>query len=422
MGETLRIVIPYSPRPQFHDFHESLKRFAVGVAHRRAGKTVASINKLIRGALTCERPDPRFAYLAPFFNQAKDVAWEYLKHYSAPVPGVGFNESELRVDFPNGGRVRLYGADNADRLRGIYLDGVVLDEYAQMHPRAWAEIIRPALTDRQGWALFIGTPMGRNAFSEIYEAAKLDPEWMTFCLRASETGLIPAPELEAARKAMSEDQYAQEFECSFDAAIMGSYYGKLIGDAEPRMVRTLYDPALPVTTAWDLGIGDSTAIWFCQQVGNEVRLIDYYENAGEGMGHYAKVILGKPYTYKEHIGPHDAAARLQDEHGRTRVEILHSLGIRMRVLANSSTDDGIEAVRVLLPRCWFDRDKCARGIEALRQYRREYDDKLKTFRSKPLHDWTSHPADAFRYLAVGLRAEREKRPGRPVGAAGGWMG
>lgn len=412
MGErSVRIVIPYSPRPQFREFHSSPKRFAVGVAHRRAGKTVASINKLIRGALTCPRPDPRFAYLAPFFNQAKDVAWEYLKHYSAPIPGVGFNESELRVDYPNGGRVRLYGADNADRLRGIYLDGVVLDEYAQMHPRAWAEIIRPALADRQGWALFIGTPMGRNAFSEVYEAAKTDPEWMTFCLRASETGLIPAPELEAARKAMSEDQYAQEFECSFDAAIAGAYYGKIIASLEvqKRLVSIPWEMRIPVHTAWDLGIGDSTAIWFCQQVGRETRLIDYYEASGVGLDHYAKVLREKPYVYGDHILPHDAEVRELGT-GRSRVETLRSLGINPRVIPAQSVDDGINAVRTLLPTCWFDAVNCARGLEALRQYRREFDDKLKVFKARPLHDWTSHAADAFRYLALGLRPDEESKP------------
>ena len=215
------VVIPYAPRPQFVAFHNRTERYAIGVAHRRAGKTVACINDLIRGALTCKRPNPRFAYLAPLFKQAKSIAWDYLKHYALAVPGTRVNESELRVDFPLGGQVRLHGADNPDALRGIYLDGVVLDEYAQMRAQVWPEVIRPALADRLGWAAFIGSPMGRNAFCDLYEMAKADPAWFVFRLKASETGLIPAQELEAARAAMSADQYAQEFGCALPLSYGG---------------------------------------------------------------------------------------------------------------------------------------------------------------------------------------------------------
>jgi phage terminase large subunit len=214
-------VIPYEPRPQFVAFHARRERFALGVAHRRAGKTVACINDLLRGALTCKRRQPRFAYIAPQIKQAKAVAWDYLKHYALPVPGTRAHESELRVDLPNGGQVRLYGADNPGALRGLYLDGVVLDEYAQMRPVVWPEVIRPALADRFGWAAFIGSPMGRNAFCDLYEAAKVDPAWFVFRLKASETGLIPAAELEDARAAMSADQYAQEFGCALPLSYGG---------------------------------------------------------------------------------------------------------------------------------------------------------------------------------------------------------
>jgi hypothetical protein len=210
----IQAVIPYAPRPQFVAFHGRQQRFALGVAHRRAGKTVACINDLIRGALTCSRPKPRFAYIAPLFKMAKSIAWDYLKHYALAVPGTTAHEAELRVDLPRGGQVRLHGADNPDALRGIYLDGVVLDEYAQMRPQVWPEVIRPALADRLGWAAFIGSPMGRNAFCELYETAKADPSWFVFRLKASETGLIPQDELDAARAAMSGDQYAQEFGCA----------------------------------------------------------------------------------------------------------------------------------------------------------------------------------------------------------------
>lgn len=410
MGEQ-RVVIPYAPRAPFKAFHSRRERWAVIVAHRRAGKTVACINELIRAALTCPHQNPRFAYIAPLLKQAKDVAWTYLKDFTAPIPGRHPNESELRIDLPNGGRVRIYGADNPDALRGLYLDGVILDEYADMDPALWNSAVRPALSDRQGWAVFIGTPKGHNEFYRIWAGddnwpggAQADPEWFALMLKASETGIVPADELALARRDMGEDRYRQEYECSFEAAIQGAYYGREMQQAEEseRILQVPYEPRLRVTTAWDLGIGDSTAIWFVQQSGQEVRLIDYYEAAGVGLDHYAKVLADKPYVYDEHLLPHDAEVKELGT-GRTRVETLQSLGIRPRIVQKIGVDDGINAVRTLLPRCWFDRDKTRRGVEALKQYRREWDDKLKVWRPRPLHDWTSHGADAFRYLAVGLR-------------------
>lgn len=401
MGRIERIVIPYSPRPQFLPFHNRTERFAAIVAHRRAGKTVACVNDLIRAAMTCPLQAPRFAYIAPLYAQAKDIAWSYLKQYTAPIPGVGVNESELRVDLPNGGRVRLYGADNYDRMRGIYLDGVVLDEPADIDPRAYAEVIRPALSDRRGWAAFIGTPKGRNAFWEIYDAATRDDAWFALMLKASETGILPADELADARKSMTEDQYEQEYECSFQAAIVGAYFGTHMSAAEKegRIGRVPYDPSLRVETWWDLGIGDTTPIWFAQRSGREIWLIDYYEASGAGLSHYAKVLQDKPYVYSRHVLPHDVENHELGT-GKTRREVLRGLGIDVDVAPKLDIEDGIEAVRNLLPRCWFDAEKCKRGIEALRQYRREWDEKLKVFKERPLHDWASHPADAFRYGAV----------------------
>jgi hypothetical protein len=335
------------------------------------------------------------------------VAWEHLKRAVAPIPGTLAHESELRVDLPGGARIRLYGADNADRLRGLYFDGVVLDEYAQMNPRVWSEVLRPALADRGGWAIFIGTPMGRNQFCTLYESARREADWFTARFRASETGVIPAEELDAARRTMSAEQYAQEFECSFDAAVAGAYYARAIDLAEQgnRIGRVPHEPKLPVITAWDLGIGDATAIWFAQQVGPEIRLIDYYEASGAGLAHYAKRLAELPYVYDEHLLPPDVAVHELGT-GTSRLETLRSLGIRARVLRPSKIADGIEAARNLIPRCWFDAEKCERGLTALRQYRAEYDDRQKMLRPRPLHDWTSHAADAFRYLAVGLRPLR----------------
>jgi phage terminase large subunit len=400
------LVVDYARRSQFDSFHDCTERFACIVTHRRAGKTVACINDLQRAAIECPRIRPRFAYISPFLKQSKTVAWDYLRSAMAPLRRLGatVHESELRVDYPRGGQVRLYGADNADALRGIYLDGIVLDEYADMDPRVWSEIIRPALADRGGWAVFIGTPKGRNAFFELWRRAQSEADWFTLMLKASDTGLIPASELALARRDLSEEQYAQEFECSFDAAVVGAYYGKLMARAEEerRIAGVPYDPAAPVWTSWDLGIRDATAIWFAQVIGREIRIIDYYEACGVDLGHYVRELGARPYVYAGHIVPHDAQAKELGT-GKSRLEVLESLGLKNLQLAPMHRlEDGINAVRVFLPKCWFDAEKCARGIDALKLYRAEYDDKLQALRPRPLHDWTSHAADAFRYLALTL--------------------
>ena len=416
-----RIVIPYAPREAFRSFHERTSRFSCIVAHRRAGKTVATINDLIKEAITCQKPNPRFAYLAPYYAQAKDVAWGYLKQFTAPIPGATTNESELRVDLPNGGRIRLYGADNYDRLRGIYLDGVVLDEFADMDPRAWSEVVRPALSDRQGWAAFIGTPKGRNAFWEVYERAKASDDWFDLRLKASETNLIPPAELEALRSEMSEDEYAREMETSFEAAVEGSYYARLLTKAEEdgRICGVPADPGLEVHAAFDLGIADSTAIWLAQFVGREVRLIDYIEGNGVALDWYAKQLRERGHTYAPLILPHDAQARELGT-GKSRVEMLEGLGFRTRLAPRLSVEDGIEAVRRLIPRCWIDAKRCEAGVSAVLDYREKIDPKRRVSLG-PLHDWTSHAADALRYLAVAYeepRAPRKLRAERAVS----WMG
>lgn len=401
----------YEPRDQFIPFHTRKQRWAALVCHRRAGKTVACVADLIDSALTCKLPEPRYAYIAPLHVQAKDIAWSYLKRYTATLPNIQYNEAELRVDLPNGGRIRLYGADNYERLRGIYLDGVVLDEYGDMPPAAWSEVIRPALSDRKGSAIFIGTPKGRNHFWEIYDAGTKSQDWYTVILKASETGLIEPQELADARSVMTEDQYEQEFECSFQAALIGAYYGKELKalEAKAQLCSVPYDPALPVFTSWDLGIHDMTSIWFAQEMGSELRFIDYYENSGCGLDHYVKVLKAKDYNYGEHFLPHDSQVQ-ELTTGRTRLEALDSMGLKnVTVVEMQSVEDGINAVRMILPRSWFDAKKCARGVEALRQYQREYDDKLKTFKNKPRHDWASHPADSMRYMALGLPDYKQKR-------------
>jgi len=380
---------------------------------------------LLRRATTCDRLEPRFAYVAPFYAQAKDVAWSYLKRFALCIPGADPNESELRVDFAhNGSRIRLYGADNYDRMRGVYFDGIVLDEYGDMDPNAWSEVIRPALSDRQGWATFIGTPKGRNGFYDIYAGngetgwpgAINSPDWFDLMLKASETGIIPAEELADARQTMTPEQYAQEYECSFDAAIVGSYYGRDLADLDTRkqIGRVPWERSLAVHTSWDLGIDDATAVWFWQVAGREIRVIDYYEANNQGLDATIKAIKEKPYTYGRHYMPHDIDVR-ELISGRSRLDTVKGLGLHdVNVGIRCDPVERINAVRMMLSRCWFDKDNTKRGIEVLKNYRREWDEKRKTFRERPLHDWSSHGADAFGEFAINFNAQVDQS--RPLRA------
>jgi phage terminase large subunit len=405
----------YRPRRAFEAFHKRNTRWGVMVVHRRAGKTVASVADLVMEGLFTKKQDARLAYIAPLFNQAKDIAWLYLKRLTADIPGVEVNESELRVDIPNAGRsssrIRLYGADNPDRLRGLYLDAVIFDEFADMRPSVWGEVVRPMLMDRKGWAVFLGTPKGRNNLFQMYEKALQDEDWFVLRLRASESGLLDPTEIDAARKELTPEQFEQELETSFEAAITGSYWGKELAAAERegRITSVPYEPALPVHTSWDLGIGDSTAIWFWQVNGSEVRVIDHYENHGQALSHYASVLASKPYSYGDDWVPHDARVKELGT-GRTRVETLMSLGRSPKVVPAHKIMDGINAVRLTLPRMWFDKYHCADGLEALRQYQAEFDEKARTFKDSPKHDWTSHTSDAMRYLAIAYREIKAPPP------------
>lgn len=402
---TRRIDLGYEPRRQFVAFHRRKQRWACVVSHVRAGKTVACLMDLVDAALRCKLKDPRFAYVAPYYAQAKDVAWTYLKGFTAPIPGAVAHEQELRVDFPNGGRVRLYGADNYDRMRGIYLDGVVLDEPADMHPAAWPEVIRPRLSDRGGWAAFIGTPKGRNDFFKIREEARANPkEWFHLELRADETGILSKQELADAQKALTPEQYAQEYLCSFNAAIVGAYYGNLMEQLERagRICDLQRIAELPVYTAWDLGMGDSTAIWVFQVVPGGIHVLDHIENHGQPLSWYVAELNSRGWVGGMDWLPQDAKVRSIDT-GRTRVETLTQLGRKPYLVPAHKLEDGINALRLALPKMWFDAERCDAGIECLRQYRADYDEKAKVFRNHPKHDWTSHTADAGRYLAMAYR-------------------
>jgi hypothetical protein len=419
MGEVIEI--PYKPREHQLKVHELLegKRFAVVVAHRRFGKTVAALNHLIREAVLNEKETPRYAYIAPTYGQAKRVAWDYLVKYTTPLGGTN-NISELRVDFW-GRRIQLYGSDNPDSLRGQYFDGVIIDEVGDQNPKIWTDIVRPALTDRKGWCLFIGTPKGHNHFKELRDRAEKEEGWGLLEFKASETGVVDDTELKAARNEMGEDKYRQEFECSFDAAVEGSYYGQIINELEDKkhMQEIPREELSRTFTAWDLGMGDSTSIWVAQLVGTEVRLLDYYENHGVGLDHYVKWIKDNDYLKAEHILPHDVRVRELGT-GKSRMEMLEEAGLEVKISPRMGLDDGIQAVRRLLPRCWFNVPKVQTGLNCLRNYRRDYDEKRKIFFERPLHDWSSHGSDSFRYLALGLD-EGHSTWSKPINQTPKWI-
>ena len=306
--------------------------------------------------------------------------------------------------FLNKARIRLYGAENYDRLRGLYLDGCIIDESGDIDPRAWPEVIRPALSDRKGWATFIGTPKGRNHFFKTHQLARKEEGWFCDELKASETGLIDESELSDAKSTMTDEQYRQEYECSFDAAIVGAYYGKDIEQAvtEDRVCRVPHERSSDTFACWDLGIGDAMSIWVFQQVGREWHWLKYYENTGEGLDHYVNWLKALPYDINELILPHDAEAR-ELQTGKSRVAFLRERGFKCRVVPRHNVDDGINAVRMMLNRSWFDEEGCEQGVECLRMYRAEFSDKLGALKPKPLHDWASHGADSFRCGVMGKR-------------------
>jgi phage terminase large subunit len=407
------IKLKYRPREVFEDFHKRKERWAVLVAHRRCGKTVACINELIVKALLENKKEAQYAYIAPYYAQSKSIAWQYLLKFSEPFR-TNQNQSELWIELFNKSRIRLFGADNPDALRGLYLDGVILDEYADMKPSVWGSVLRPLLSDRLGWAVFIGTPKGHNAFYDVFSNAEKQENWFVRVLRASQTKLIADAELKDAFGSMTPDQYLQEFECSFEAAIVGAYFGKEMRNLtdEGRITNVEYDPLFPCHTAWDLGYSDDTAIFWFQAVHGEIRVLDYHSSNGENIDYYTNLIKSKEreygYKYGTHWLPHDARAKTLSSGGKSVIEqIATKIPIEtLKIVPNLSLQDGIQASRMALQRAWFDT-KCQEGIECLRQYQREYDEDKKVFRDKPRHDWTSHGADAWRYLSIAYREEEK---------------
>jgi len=392
------INLTYQPREAFIPFHNRKARWATLVCHRRAGKTVALVNDLIIGAVECRLPNPQLAYIAPNYQQAKRIAWEYLKHYSAPLIEQT-HESELRVTLKNKAKIYLLGAEKADSLRGMYLDGAVLDEYASIRPSSYTQVIRPALSDRNGWAVFSGTPMGKNHFYDVAKASETNADWFYMMLKASKSGLVPPDELSALKAQMDASDYAQEFECSFDAALRGAIYGTEMERAEQegRIKELALDPNLPLDIVADLGYTDDTVLTFFQKSPGGILIHEVYSNNELDWDHYLDEMDSR--DVRDVYLPHDARAKnLQT--GRSIMEQTIKRGYRPRLVPDHKLRDGIASTRKLLPYTYWNRSLTSGGIEAMKSYRREWDDKLGCYRDRPVHDWSSHIADCIRYLAM----------------------
>lgn len=418
------ITIPYKYKPRSYQlplwkFFETGGRRGVAVWHRRAGKDLLAINLCC--TMMMERPG-LYWHLLPTYNQGRKIVWNgftregrsFLDYFPKSLIK-SKNDTDMRIKMKTGSIYQVVGTDDPDRLVGTNPIGCVFSEYSLQDPKAW-DIIRPILAENDGFALFIYTARGKNHGYDMVRMAEKNPKWFCEVLVAGDKGtkredgtpVLSDEIIEDERAAgMPEELIKQEFYCSFEAPIVGAYYGKqmMIAADSGRITKVPWEPRLKVHTAWDLGIGDSTAIWFVQQHAFENRIIDYYENSGEGLSHYAKIMNeGRrgEYVYGRHYAPHDIEVRELGT-GKSRKQTARELGIRFVTVKKHNISDGIDAVRNLLSSCWFDDNNCTRGIEALRQYRKDWDDQKKCYGDRPLHDWTSHPADAFRTLAAGLK-------------------
>lgn len=432
------IILPYNWDPRryqlplwTHMEGEQENKRAVCVWHRRSGKDVTAINVV---SLKAQERVGLYWHLLPTYKQGRAIVWngftrdgrKFLDHFH-PDLVEAVNTTEMRVTFKNGSQYQVVGTDKIDSLVGTNPIGCIFSEYSLHDPGAW-DLLRPILLENGGWALFIYTARGRNHGHTLVEMARKNPRWFCEILKAGDSGtrredgtpIFSNAQIQEERETgMAEELIQQEYFCSFDAPFVGSYYGTQMLSAEKtgRILEDIpYDSRLPVETWWDLGMDDSTTIWFVQKYGMEVRLIDYYENSGEGLQHYAKVLAGQvtdgehrgAYFYGSHLGPHDIEVRELGT-GKSRREVARDLGIKFTVGKCHEVQDGIETVRTLLPLCYFSQKRCMRGIEALRQYRKEYDENNKVFRNTPLHDWTSHGADAFRTGAMGMKSRPKNK-------------
>lgn len=387
---------------------------AMYVWHRRAGKDLFGLNIIIYFA-TMKTPGT-YWHIFPTYNQGKKAIWsetdiggrKYLD-YIPPELIASKNDQEMKIKFVNGSVYQIVGSDNVDALRGAGIKGAVFSEFAEQRPSAW-EVIQPMIMATNGWALFNFTPKGHNHAYEMWEMARANDKWFTQLLTVDDTNeqvftkeQIEQIKNEFVQRGKPLDLFNQEYYCSFNSAIEGAYYAEQLNqtEAEQRVTALKYESSLMVDTWWDLGVNDSTAIWFTQQIGNEIRIIDYIEDTGKGLDHYIKLIKDKPYIYNSHNAPHDIAVR-EFTSGKARIDIAWDLGIRFDIVPNIPVADGINAARSIFNRCIFDKENCKQGLLALRNYKKQFDDLRNTFKTKPLHDWSSNAADSFRYMAVGI--------------------
>lgn len=411
------IILPYGYEPRTYQlplwkfFEKGGKRAAV-VWHRRAGKDLFATN-LIASEMA-ERVG-LYWHMFPTYSQGRKIAWDgrtkdgaaFLDYLPKELRKGEPNSTEMKVTMQNGSIYQVVGADNIDRLVGSNPVGVVLSEWSLMDPRVW-EFIRPILRENGGWALFIYTPRGHNHGYSLYNMASANEKWFCELLTVDDTGVLTAKDIEEEREAgMPEELIQQEFFCSFEAGMAGSYYGSYIERMrkDGRLGLFPYDPYLDVHTGWDLGMNDETVIWFCQVHQGVPKIIDYYSNSGEGLAHYSRVLREREYTYGMHFAPHDIVVRELGT-GISRLEAAKKLGIKFRPVKKLSVNDGIEAVRRILPMCYINEKTCAEGVQALIEYHKEWDEIKRCYKERPVHDWSSHPSDGFRILAVGLHQFR----------------
>lgn len=402
---TTQVNITLNLRSHQLSMYRGRRRFEVRVVHRRFGKTFLAVAELVVDALQSKRRRWQGFYICPTYTQAKAVAWNYVKDFCGQIPGVTLNESELRVTMPNGATVQLLGAEKYDALRGRYADSVVLDETAHIPSTAWTTVLSPMLADRKGRAMFIGTPQGRmNLFHDVWDYASSgkDPDWRGTLLTYKDTGVLDPKEVDRLRRTLREEEFAQELECSWDAAIRGAYYAKEMAEADRqgRVTTVKHDKELPVYVALDLGWSDAMVAVFFQQTGTETRVINCETYELTSIPDMVQQWRQLPYPVDHVILPHDAKVRELGS-GRSRQEIFHSLGCSTSICPNQSIHEGISAVRGVLGNTWFDRDATKVLREALVAYRSEYDEVKGVHRLTPVHDWSSHYADAMRYLALG---------------------
>lgn len=407
------IALPFAPREwQAPLMRDEAKRI-VAVVHRRAGKSTALMWRGIRRCLVERKPLPRVVHILPYSVMwSRTGLWDQLVDGVRAIPGAEVRKASMSIAFANGSTYQCGGADNQDSWRGGYADECILDEFDDTPPTMVPLVVEPMLADRGGVLVRSGTPKGRGLLQAAYDRARTTPGYSSYLLDYTKTNVLPDDAIQRLRQEMTDEEFAQELGCSFNTPNSGTYYGRMMQDAEDegRIGLVPHEPTLRVWTAWDLGIDDSTAIWFLQTTrAGEWRLIDYIEGSGEALEYYVRLLQQRNYVYERHLLPHDAEVRELGS-GRTRTETLHGLGVKpARVVRQHSVADGIQAVRSVLPRCWFDAARCALGIRALRNYRREWNEGAQTWRSSPVHDHASHGADSMRYLALGVR-DNERRP------------